>query len=112
MANDVSELFEQFMSRMADAYNQLEPALRCDPDMRGTMMAAACDVADIVLAVWRVDVGVQYLIIKGADYLYECVDKQMPIEVEFAVVPVLDVDDAHAAKEAYDIISAAPGAIQ
>jgi hypothetical protein len=109
---DASEIFEQFMCHITKAYNVLAPALEADPDMRGTMMAAACDVAEIVLAVWQADAGIQYLLIKRADYLYECVNTQLPVGVEFAVVPVLDVDDAWAAKEAYDIISAAPEVAQ
>ena len=62
MPNDASELFEQFMSRTADAYGKLEPVMKSAPEARGIMMAAACDEADIVLAVWRADVGIQYII--------------------------------------------------
>ena len=110
--SDASELFEEFMAKLEAAYNKVSPVLKHDPEARGTIMAAATDEMDIVLAVWREPDGVHYRIIKGADTMAERVATQTFGRVGFAVVPVFDVDDAAAAKEAYDIIKAMPAVLQ
>ena len=110
--SDASEMFEQFMSRITEAYDKLSPVLKYDREVKGTMMAMACEEAELVFAVWRATEGVQYKIVKGEDALRECIDTRQPVRIDFAVVPVLDAGDACAAKEAYDIIRAAPEVMQ
>ena len=110
--NDATELFNEFMSSLSEAYEMLSPVLKYNPEVRATIMALACDEVEIVFAVWREADRVQYKIVKGEGALHECIDKDTPVRVDFAVVPVLDSDDAYAAKEAYGIFTRAPESLQ